>query len=219
MMASTSTIELELLDAPDSGSDGPRTRITRSPAREYFTVDLRGLRTSLLTRAKGAGLTPSDFLRRALVAKLGLPDDVEHGDGFVADGATRSSCAKLSIRVPVAAAEKLARQARTAGLSRGAYVTGLICGDATIMASTDRAALVKALNQSTAELALMARDIRHLTTLVRQGTGESARAYGERFRNLDADVRSHLAKDAKVLAELSVGARRDSVIGNPRRGA
>lgn len=37
-----------------------------STAREYFTVDLRGLRAALTARAARDGLTDSDVLRGAL---------------------------------------------------------------------------------------------------------------------------------------------------------
>ncbi|HEX7499842.1 MAG TPA: hypothetical protein VF524_05990 [Polyangia bacterium] len=42
-----------------------------SVAREFFTVDLRGLRGSLAARAARDGVTESDVLRSALAAALG----------------------------------------------------------------------------------------------------------------------------------------------------
>ena len=44
-----------------------------STAREYFTVDLRGLRPALKARAVRDGLTESDVLRSALAAALDDP--------------------------------------------------------------------------------------------------------------------------------------------------
>ena len=40
-------------------------------AREYFTVDLRGLRAALAARAARDGMTESDVLRSALATALG----------------------------------------------------------------------------------------------------------------------------------------------------
>lgn len=60
-----------------------------------------------------------------------------------------------------------------------------------------------ALSVSSAELALLSRDINHLTQLLRQGSVEAARMYSTRHDALDGDVRRHLALAAAVLAELS----------------
>ena len=40
-------------------------------AREFFTLDLRGLRAALTARAAEQGVTESDVLRSALAAALG----------------------------------------------------------------------------------------------------------------------------------------------------
>ena len=48
----------------------------RPAAREYFTVDLRGLRAALAARAAAESVTESDVLRSALVARLGLEASV-----------------------------------------------------------------------------------------------------------------------------------------------
>jgi hypothetical protein len=45
-----------------------------STAREFFTVDLRGLRAPLSARAARDGLTESDVLRSALAVALHEPD-------------------------------------------------------------------------------------------------------------------------------------------------
>jgi hypothetical protein len=82
------------------------------------------------------------------------------------------------------------------------------------MASTDRAALFNALNVSSAELALLSRDINHLTQLLRQGSVEAAREYTARHEALDGVVRAHLALAARVLAEISalcIAAKRSGV--------
>jgi len=45
-------------------------------AREYFTVDLRGQRAALATRAARDGVTESDVLRSALAVALATSRDV-----------------------------------------------------------------------------------------------------------------------------------------------
>src|SRR5450432_3560393 len=172
--------------------------------RECFTVDLRGLRAALAARAARDGLTESDGLRCALATGLGP-------DLAVLPGAPRDRAAaplpapqaKLSARLMRPAANRLDQSARAAGLSRGAYLARLIQGAPPVASSADRAALFTALNKSSEELAVMSRDINHLTQLLRQGAGQAAQAYTARHETLDRDVRSHLARAAAVLAELS----------------
>jgi hypothetical protein len=60
-----------------------------------------------------------------------------------------------------------------------------------------------ALNKSSEELAVIRRDINHLTQLLRQGSVEAARSYVARHETLDRDVRSHLALSGALLADLS----------------
>jgi hypothetical protein len=157
-------------------------------------------------------VTESDVLRCALAATLGSgacsaaveptgQKDASHIGGSI----------KLSVRLQRPAAHRLDHQARAAGLSRGAYLSRLIDGAPPVVASADRAAGAAALSASAAELALLSRDINHLTQLLRRGAVDAARQYRERLDNLDADVRAHLDKAALTLAGLSsarVGAGR-----------
>lgn len=180
-------------------------RAVRSTTREYFTVDLRGLRAALSARAVAEAVTESDVLRSALVAKLGSEAVVSTlpSSGSAAT-AERRSLAKLSIRLTPQAAHQLDQNSRAAGVSRGAYLTRLIDGAAPVVASSDRAALAKALTHSAEELAVLSRDIHHLTDLLRRSSGQAAHAYRGRLETLDADVRAHLDRDGSVLAELVV---------------
>ena len=171
--------------------------------REFFTVDLRGLRAGLRARAASEGLTESVVLRSALAAALG-PDRTDPSSASAgAVGRTSAVQVKLSVRLATPAAHRLDRNARDAGLSRGLYLARLIDGAPAVVASADRAALLKTLNASSAELAVLSRDINHLTQLLRQGDVEAARAYAARHEALDADVRRHLALAALALAEIS----------------
>jgi hypothetical protein len=109
-----------------------------------------------------------------------------------------------AVRLLRPAAHRLDHQARAAGLSRAAYLSRLIGGAPPVIAAVDRAAATAALSASTTELALLSRDINHLTQLLRRGAGEAARQYRERLDTLDADVRAHLDQAALTLAELSL---------------
>jgi predicted HicB family RNase H-like nuclease len=172
----------------------------RAAAREFFTVDLRGLRAAMTSRAASLGVTEADVLRSALAATLDSDAIAQfrENDESPAEGST-----KLSVRLPRRVAHRLDHQARAAGLSRGAYLSRLIDGAPTVMAAADRAAGAAALSASAAELAQLSRDINHLTQLLRRGDVEAARPYRERLDTLDGDVRAHLDQAALTLAQLS----------------
>jgi hypothetical protein len=196
-------------------------------AREYFTVDLRGLRAALAARAAEHRMTESDVLRGALAVALdadpsiAITRDTDFGGGPSPTPPTSpTSHVKLSVRLTRLASQRLDRHARAAGLSRGAYLTRLVDGAPPVTASADRAAAAAALSQSSAELAVLGRDINHLTQLLRRGAMDAALQYRERLDHLDIDVRSQLDKVATVLAECSsarIGARCSTPATAPRR--
>lgn len=174
-----------------------------SPSREFFTVDLRGLRARLAARAASDGLTESAVLRSVLAAALGAERSDSSAPSASAGGPVIAPHVKLSLRLLKTASSRLDRNARAAGSSRGVYLARLIDGAPPVVASSDRAAMLNALNASSAELALLSRDINQLTRLLRQGSFQAAREYTVRHESLDGVVHAHLALAAPVLAELS----------------
>lgn len=196
-------------DRPPAAFCGVGSRVGAAPpplasTREFFTVDLRGLRAALTARAAATGMTESDVLRSALAFAL-RDSPIAAGDptACAVDPSPRSPLVKLSNRLTRAAAERLDRHARTAGLSRGAYLTRLIDGAPPVIASADRATSAAALRTSAAELAVLSRDINHLTQLLSRGAVEAAKQYRDRLDTLDTDVRGHLDLAAAVLADLA----------------
>ena len=173
-------------------------------AREFFTVDLRGLRAALAARAAEEGVTESDVLRSALAAALGPARTSASGPANdAARGQPTAAQVKLSVRLGWPAAHLLDQNARTAGLSRGAYLARLIHGAPPVMSSADRAAACRALNNSSEGLALLSRDINRLTPFLRRDSLEAARIYMARQETQEKLVRAHLALAAGVLADLS----------------
>ena len=176
---------------------------TISTPREYFTVDLRGLRPALRARAARDGVTESDVLRSALAVVLGDPGVPLRSPGVASAASSRTAPhVKLSVRVSAPAARRLDLNGRAAGLSRGAYLMRLIDGAPPVIPLAERAAGFAALNASASEVALLSRDINHLTHLLRMGSVRAAREYQGRMETLDGDVRKHLALSAAVIAEL-----------------
>jgi len=113
-----------------------------------------------------------------------------------------SAATKQSIRFTAAEAEQLAIGARAAGLSRGAYLAGLIANVPVLVQGASRSDHLAALIASNAEMAALARNMRHLTSLLRQGESRAAREYREMLDTLAGDVRKHLVQASGVLANL-----------------
>ena len=174
-----------------------------SPSREFFTVDLRGLRAELRSRAARTGQTESAVLRSVLAAAFGTERTDPKPPSVGASDLEMVGHVKVSVRLVKVAVCRLDHNSRSAGLSRGVYLTRLIDGAPPVVASSDRAAMFSALNASSTELALLSRDINHLTRLLRQGSVAAAREYAARHEALDGVVRGHLALAAPVLAELA----------------
>ena len=174
-----------------------------SPSRKFFTVDLRGLRAGLRARAASHGLTESAVVRGILAAALGAEYSDSSAQSAGAGSPMTAPQVKLSVRLPRTAASRLDHSARAAGLSRGVYLTRLIHGASPVVASSDRAAMFNALNASSNELALLSRDMNHLTRLLRQGSFQAAREYTARHDSVDRIVQDHLTLAAPILAELS----------------
>jgi hypothetical protein len=116
--------------------------------------------------------------------------------------ASNATSVKLSIRMTAEEARQLAAGARAAGLSRGAYLAGLVGNVPVLSAAGGRPEHIAALMASSAELSTLSRNIHRLTALLRQANVEPARPYREMLDTLADDVRRHLELAARLLADL-----------------
>ena len=134
-----------------------------------------------------------------------------------APAGTASSAAsvKLSIRMTPEEAERLAAGARAAGLSRGAYLAGLIADVPVLSAGTSRADHLATLIASSAELSTLSRNIHHLTSLLREGNVRPALEYRGMLDSLAGEVRGHLTLAAGVLADLRPRSRSGAPSNHP----
>ena len=150
-------------------------------------------------------MTESDALRSALATALNdMACNPATPSSRAVDRAPPTPHVKLSVRLTRSAAHRLDDKARAAGLSRGAYRTRLIDGSPPVVASTNLHAGFAALSASASELAVLSRDISHLTHLLRTSEFRPALEYRERLETLSFDVRSHLDRAAVALAEVFV---------------
>jgi hypothetical protein len=178
-------------------------------SHDFVTVDMRGLKAALVARAQTDRVSVSVLVRSAVARDLGLAVE---GDlqqvNVTSRPASSAARVKLSIRMTSEEARQLATGARAAGLSRGAYLAGLIANVPVLTAGGSRAEHIATLVASSAELSTLSRNIHQLTTLLRQANAEPARQYREMLDTLAGDVRGHLALAARVLFDLQPRGRR-----------
>jgi hypothetical protein len=174
---------------------------THSP--DFVTVDMRGLKAALVARAQAQRVSVSVLVRAAVARDLGVADGVEsHQTMALTNTASSASVVKLSIRMTAEEAGQLADGARSAGLSRGAYLAGLIAAVPVLTSGCNRPDYIATLIASNTELSTLSRNIHHLTSLLRQGAVRPAQEYRAMLDTLAGDVRVHLKLASVVLSDL-----------------
>jgi hypothetical protein len=177
-------------------------------AHDFVTVDMRGLKGALVARAQAERVSVSVLVRSAVARDLGLQaaGEVRRVERSAA-GPPGVTSVKLSIRMTAEEARQLAAGARAAGLSRGAYLAGLIADVPVLSAGGGRTEHIATLMASSAELSTLSRNVHRLMALLRQANVEPARPYREMLDTLAGDVRRHLELAARVLADLQPQSR------------
>ena len=138
-------------------------------SRDRISVDLRGLRASLLDQARVRGVTSSDLVRSVLAEALGAVDSDQRTLGFATHRSAPSGRVRLSLRLTAEQARAITFAAKAAGLSTGDFVAGLVAGVPVLSAGANRTDHLAALIASSAEISTLSRNIHHLTWLLRQG--------------------------------------------------
>jgi hypothetical protein len=174
-----------------------------NPSHDFVTVDMRGLKAALVAHAKAQRVSVSALVRGAVERELGLVDASRQAECAMRAAASVGLIVKLSIRLPSGEAEQLDAGARQAGLSRGAFLAGLLANVPSLTGSAgSRLDCLAALTASSAELSTLSRNINYLTVLLRKGDVQPARDYRRMLDTLRDDVRAHLSLAANVLADL-----------------
>ena len=175
--------------------------MTPSP-RERMTIDLRGIGPRLHAHAAAHGKTTAAVARAAVVALL----DAEGGaaePGSVAEPID-ARVVKVTLRLDAVHATWLANRARSADVSQGAYVMGLLDGQPLGPRSADHGAAVAALADSTHRVAAMSADIHGFLRLIRSAKGdEAAEKYRAGLMSLAVDMRAHLEVASRLMTELT----------------
>lgn len=172
-------------------------------SRDRISVDLHGLGAALIERAQARRASVSVLVREAVERELGLVDGLKEPGGATGIAASARPTVKLSLRLTSGEAERFNAGARRAGLSRGAFLTGLLANVSSLSGGAgSRLDCLAALTASSAELSTLSRNINHLTALLRKGEVRPAQEYRRMLDTLGDDVRAHLRLAATVLAEL-----------------
>lgn len=174
-----------------------------TPTHDFVTVEMRGLKAALVARAQAQRVSVSELVRSAVTRDLGL--SVVEGEPHSVKApqeAGHTVSVKLSIRMTAMEAGQLAAGARAAGLSRGAYLAGLVAHVPVLTGGVSRVEHIAVLSESTAELATLSRNLHLLSTQLRRGEDESTRLQRLMLDTLARDVRQHLDLASSALADL-----------------
>jgi hypothetical protein len=155
------------------------------------------------------------LVRGALARELGLAKATADPQAASSGATSSAASVKLSIRMTPEEAEQLVAGARAAGLSRGAYLAGLIADVPVLSAGASRSDHLATLIASSAELSTLSRNIHHLTSLLREGNVRPALEYREMLDTLAGDVRGHLKLASSVLADLRPRSRSGAPSNHP----
>ncbi len=189
-----------------------------SSSHDFVTVDMRGLKPALVGCAQAERVSVSAVVRRAVQRELGLADAPAEREASTPPVTVAASTVKLSIRLTSVEAEQLAVGARRAGLSRGAFLAGLLAGVPSLSgAAGSRPDGIAALTASSAELSTLTRNIHHLSALLRQGEVRAAQEYRRMLDTLGDEVRAHLGLAGSVLADLRPARASDNGSRAPAR--
>lgn len=203
-----------------SASRPPWSRLMSTSSSDFVTVEMRGLKAALVAHAKAKRVSVSVVVRRAVVRELGADAaDASEPPLALDHPAATNRWIKVSMRVTPAEAGRLAAGERAAGLSRGAYLMGLVDGVPTLTSGGSWPEAVAALISSNAELSTLSRNVHQLAALLRQGNVQRALEYRAMLDCLALTVRSHLELAATVLAKLRTRRETDDVVGTtPTKG-
>jgi len=169
--------------------------------RDRVTVDLRGLRGRLETRAAQQHITTAALMRSAVL--LMLDDGATGGPELDGIKPKAGKVVKLTLRVSSAHATALASRARAAEVSQGRYVCTLLDGMPAPPRPADHSAAVTALRASTDRVAAMSVDLNAFLRLLRLGPNKQMENYRAGLMSLADDMRTHLATASTLIADLA----------------
>ena len=183
-------------------------RLMDTSTHDFVTVDMRGLKASLVAHAKTKRVAVSVLVRDAVAAALGRAGLESTLQQVGLDTApSPAAWVKLSLRVTCEEARRIDAGAKAACLSRGAYLVGLVDGVPALKEGGLRSELIAALVLSCAELSTLNRNLSRLRALLSVGNVQQAQVYRAILDTVADDVSCHLKFAATGLSKLNIFGR------------
>ena len=175
-------------------------------SHEFVTVDMRGLKAALVALARERRVSVSIVVRDAVARAFESGQAALKASKPPTDIDVLTGTVKVSIRLTAGEVHRLDAGAKSAGLSRAAFLSGLIDG-VNVLSSGGRRDHVAAVISSNAELSTLSRNIRHLADLLRRSQSAAAQEYRAMLDRLAGDVDRHLKRAGDVLAQMQPARR------------
>lgn len=172
------------------------------PQRDRVTIDLRGMREPLQTRARVNQMTPAALVRQAVLAYLAAKSGDQKPDPRPLKYVREEQVVKVTLRLPAGHAALMNYQARIANVSQSIYVAALIEGAPPPRNHTQT---VAALQASTNKLAVISTDLSaylRILHMVKPGASQELDRYQAGIDTLNEDIGRHLNTAAELVAEL-----------------
>lgn len=172
------------------------------PQRDRVTIDLRGLREPLQTRARVNQMTPAALVRQAVLAYLAPKSGDQKPDPKPLKYVREEQVIKVTLRLPAGHAALMNYQARIANVSKSIYVAALIEG---APPPRNHAQAVAALQASTNRLAVISTDLSaylRILHMVKPGASQELDRYQAGIDTLSKDIGRHLNTASALVAEL-----------------
>ena len=173
---------------------------------DFVTVDMRGLKAALTARARELRVSVSVVVRDAVARALSGNEGAAPEAKAPIDTEMPTETVKVSIRLTTNEVRRLDAGAKAAGLSRAAFLSGLIEG-VKVLSSGGRRDHLAALISSSAELSTLSRNVRHLADLLRRSESRAAQEYRAMLDTLASDVDRHLNFAGDVLTQMQPATR------------
>lgn len=172
------------------------------PQRDRVTIDLRGLREPLQTRALVNQMTPAALVRQAVLAYLAPKSGDQQPDPKPLKYVREEQIVKVTLRLPAGHAALMNYQARIADVSKSIYVAALIEGTPP---PRNHAQAVTAMQASTHRLAVISTDLSAFLRIMqaaKPGASPELERYRAGIKTLNQDIRQHLDTAAQLVADL-----------------
>lgn len=172
------------------------------PQRDRVTIDLRGLREPLQTRALVNQMTPAALVRQALLAYLAPTPSNQTPEMQKRLLLSDKRLIKVTLRLSSGHVELMNLLARRADVSQSIYVATLIEGSPP---PTNHTQTVAALQASTNRLAVINTDLSDFLRVMytsKPGVQQELERYRAGIKTLNQDIRRHLDMAAALVAEL-----------------